>query len=75
MLAFQGLEFHTSQRGVATATAIAPTPVALEMGAGERLLDLRSGTAPTVMAAHKRGPAPCGIDPAAAPPIPAWRHP
>lgn len=68
---FKSLEFATWQRGAeaydrlfgsVTGAAIAPTLDALELGRGQRLLDIGSGTGQTVAAALERGVAACGID-------------
>jgi SAM-dependent methyltransferase len=47
---------------VVTATAIGPTLDALELGAGQRLLDIGCGTGQTVAAALERGVVASGID-------------
>lgn len=71
MSSFKHLEFDTWQRGAAaydrlfgqvTHAAIAPTLAALELRAGDRLLDLCCGTGHTVAAALERGIEACGID-------------
>jgi len=68
---FRSLELATWQRGAeaydrlfgaVTRAAIAPTLDALELRAGQRLLDLCCGTGHTVAAALERGVVACGID-------------
>jgi SAM-dependent methyltransferase len=68
---FKTLEFETWQRGAeaydrlfgtVTAAAITPTLEALELGSGQRLLDIGCGTGQTVAAALERGVAASGID-------------
>jgi SAM-dependent methyltransferase len=71
MTSFKSLELATWQRGAeaydrlfgpVTRAAITPTLDALELRAGQRLLDLCCGTGHTVAAALERGVAACGID-------------
>ncbi len=68
---FKSLEFTTWQRGAeaydrlfgtVTAAAITPTLEALQLGPGQRLLDIGCGTGQTVAAALERGVAACGLD-------------
>lgn len=68
---FKSLELSTWQRGAeaydrlfgtVTAAAIAPTLEALQVGPGQRLLDIGCGTGQTVAAALQRGVVACGLD-------------